>query len=114
VLPRAGNVSDLKQFGYENPAQMRKRIALKYCGGCDPGYDRVKYFREIQNAAGDLIEWVSLDDRDFEAVLVITGCDTACPVENMVLTACRTIVSIRDNKRDPAEIVQSLLSEGKS
>ncbi|MGA2731700.1 MAG: hypothetical protein ABSG35_03695 [Syntrophobacteraceae bacterium] len=93
---------------------MRKRIALKYCGGCDPGFDRVEYFKQIQNAAGDLIEWVSLDDRDLETVLVICGCDTACPVENRVLTACRSIVSIRDNKRNPAEIVQSLLSEGKS
>jgi len=93
---------------------MRKRIALKYCGGCDPGFDRVEYFKKIQNAAGDLVEWVTLDDRDFATVLVISGCATACPVGKMVLTACRRIVSIRDNKRDPAEIVQSLLSEGKS
>jgi hypothetical protein len=114
VLPRLGNANDLKQFGYENPGQMRKRIALKYCGGCDPGFDRVEYSKEIQNAAGDLIEWVTLDNRDLETVLVICGCDTACPMENMVLTASRKIVSIRDNKRNAAEIVQSLLSEGKS
>jgi len=44
----------------------------------------VEYFKEIQNAAGDSIEWVSLDDRDLGTVLVISGCDTACPVENMV------------------------------
>jgi len=93
---------------------MRKRIALKYCGGCDPGFDRVEYFKKIQNAAGDLIEWVSLDERDFETVLVISGCATACPVERMVPEACRRIVSIRDNKGDPAEVVQSLLNEGKS
>jgi hypothetical protein len=91
---------------------MRKRIVLKYCGGCDPGFDRVEYFKEIQNAAGDSIEWVSLDDRDLGTVLLISGCDTACPVENMVLRACRRIVVIRDDKRNPAEIVQSLLSEG--
>ena len=57
---------------------------MKYCGGCDPGFDRVGYFQEIQNAAGDLIEWVTLDDPGFECVLVISGCDTACPEENMV------------------------------
>jgi hypothetical protein len=92
---------------------MRKRIALKYCGGCDPGFDRVRYFHGIQNAAGDLIEWVTLDDRDFETVLVISGCETACP-ENIVPAAGRRIVSVRDDKRDPAEIVRSLLREGKS
>ncbi len=114
MLPQVGNANDVKQFGYQNPAHMKKRIALKYCGGCDPGFDRVEYFKKIQDAAGDLIEWVSLDDLDFETVLVITGCDTECPVENMRLTASRRIVSIRDDKCDPGEIVQSLLIEGKS
>ncbi len=95
-------------------AQMQKKIALKYCGGCDPGFERVEYFQEIQNAAGDRIEWASLDDGDFQTVLVISGCDTACPTGNMAPAARRTIVSINDSKRDPAEIVQSLLSEGKS
>ena len=91
-----------------------RKIALKYCGGCDPEFDRVKYFEEIQSAAGDLFEWVTLDDPDFDTVLVISGCDTACPVENMVLEPCRRMVSVRDNRRDPAEVVQSLLSEEKS
>ena len=91
-----------------------KKIALKYCGGCDPGYDRVRYFEEIQNAAGDLFEWVTMDAPDFDAVLVISGCDTACPAESMVLAPCRRMVLVRDNKRDPAEVVQSLLSEEKS
>ena len=52
---------------------------------------------------------------DSETVLVICkGCDTSCPAEKMVPAAVgRRIVSIRDDKRDPAEIVQSLLSEGK-
>lgn len=95
----------------ENLVATMKRIAAKYCGGCDPGFDRVGYFQEIQNAAGDLIEWVTLDDPDFECVLVISGCDTACPTQDMVLKACRRIVSIGDDKRDPSEIVQHLLSE---
>jgi hypothetical protein len=88
-----------------------KRVALKYCGGCNPGFDRVKYVRAIQNAAGDLIEWVTVYDPDFEAALVICGCDSACLVEDMGLGACQKIVSIRDDKRDPAEVVKNLLSE---
>ena len=90
---------------------MRKRIALKYCGGCDPGFDRVGYFREIQNTAGDQIEWVTLDDPDFESVLVISGCDTACPAQNMVPNDVRRIITIGDDKCDPSEIVQNLLNE---
>lgn len=90
---------------------MMKRLALKYCGGCDPWFDRVGYFQEIQNAAGDLIEWVTLDDPDFECVLVISGCEVACPAQNMVLGAGRRIVTICDDKCGPSEIVQNLLNE---
>jgi hypothetical protein len=94
---------------------MRKRIALKYCGGCDPGFDRVQYFKKIQKAADGLIDWVTLDEGDFEAVLIVSGCDTACPAGKMGTTDCgsRKIVSVRDDKSDPAEIVQSLLSKEK-
>jgi hypothetical protein len=102
---------DKRSLILKTPGRMRKRIALKYCGGCNAGFDRVEYFKQIQDAAGDLIEWVTLDDRDLETVLVICGCDTSCPVENMVQPARLRIVSIRDNERDPAEIVHSLLSE---
>ncbi len=98
---------------WENRVDVMKRIASKYCGGCDPGFDRVGYFREIQNAAGDLIEWVTVDDPDFECVLVISGCDTACPAQNMDLRDCRRIVTIGGDKCDPSEIVQNLLSEVK-
>lgn len=97
------------------PDKTQKKIALKYCGGCNPGFDRVEYFQEIQNAAGDLIEWVTLDGPDFETVLVISGCHTACPAERIVLSARRRIVLIRDNELDPAAVVQNLLlSEEKS
>jgi len=91
---------------------MGTRVALKYCGGCDPGFDRVQYFNRIRIAAGDFIEWVGLDDRDFEVVLVISGCETACPEESIGLTPAR-IVTVRNDKKDPGEIAQHLLTEAK-
>ena len=87
-----------------------RRIAIKYCGGCDPGFDRVLYYSRIVKAAAGRVEWVSLDDSGFNTVLVICGCETACP-ERMVDLKFRQI-SIRDNCRDPGEIVQALLEEG--
>lgn len=86
-----------------------RRIAIKYCGGCDPGFDRVQYCSRIVQAAAGGVEWVSLDDGGFNTVLVISGCATACP-ERIVDLKFRQI-SIRDNRRDPGEIVQALLWE---
>ena len=36
-----------------NPAKMGRRVAIKFCGGCNPGFDRVQYFNRIRAAAGD-------------------------------------------------------------
>lgn len=93
---------------------MKTRIALKYCGGCNPGFDRVQYFKAIQNAAGNRIKWVSLDELDYETVLVIYGCEVECPVADVARITHGRIISVRDDKRDPGEIVQNLLSEGES
>lgn len=93
---------------------MRKKIALKYCGGCDPDFDRVQYFEEIRTAAGDSVEWVTLDDRNFETILVICGCDTACAEDRIDGTRHERIVTIRTGNKDPSEIAMYLLSEGAS
>ena len=57
---------------------IKKRIALKYCGGCNPTFDRAEYVKKIQSAAGDRIEWATLDDAAWDGILLIHGCNTAC------------------------------------
>ena len=46
---------------------------MKYCGGCNPSYERVEYVREIQKAAGSRVTWVTLDEGDFCALLLVSG-----------------------------------------
>ena len=85
------------------------RIALKHCGGCNPGFDRVEFFRRIRDAAGDSVEWVTLDDQGIDAVLVISACDTACPEEKIDLSPYGRVVAVRDDRTDPDEIVRILM-----
>ena len=90
---------------------MSKRVALKYCGGCDPGFDRVELFAKIRAAAGDSIAWVSFDDRGFDTVLMIAGCDRACPEQNPEISPYR-VISIKHDRLDAGVIVKALLSKG--
>ena len=90
-----------------------KKVALKYCGGCNPEYDRVEYVRRIKSAAGNSIEWVTLEDSGFEAVLLIQGCQTACPERTLGAAGLENIISVRDNMIAPEEIVKKLLKERK-
>jgi len=86
-----------------------KRIGLKYCGGCNPSYDRVEYVREIQEAAGNRVEWVPTDEGGFSTVLLVCGCDKQCvEMAEYEETGCR-LIRIKDSERDPTEILASLL-----
>jgi hypothetical protein len=88
-------------------------VALKYCGGCNPGFDRAAYVEKIKAAAGPDIEWVTLDEEGFDAVLLVTGCDTACPRRTIDFSEYGKTVTIKDAKVSPEDLVKILLeSEG--
>ncbi len=87
-----------------------KRVGLKYCGGCDPAYDRVAYVRAIQEAGGDRLQWVPLDAEKYSILVIISGCDRECIQEEMFNRAGgRAVISVRDNSRPPEEIVSLIL-----
>jgi hypothetical protein len=86
----------------------RRRIALKFCGGCNPDYERTAYWEAIRLAAGETVQWVRLEDDDYQAVLLICGCPTACPRDEMPPGA--KLVCLSD-ARLPAEDVLEMLRE---
>ena len=87
-----------------------RKVALKYCGGCDPAFDRVAYFNEIKSAARDRIDWVRPDDPDFQVLLVINGCNTACPERDRPYERQGPVLSLRNKEMDPQRVVELLLA----
>jgi len=66
-------------------------IGVKYCGGCNPSYDRTEAVealaREIRFKA------VRYDNPGIVALLVVCGCPTSCPLEKDERgTSCPTFV----------------------
>jgi len=53
------------------------RLAIKFCGGCNPVMDRGSLARLIRDALGEAVRWVSWEERT-DLVLIINGCLTAC------------------------------------
>ncbi len=91
---------------------MAKPVALKYCGGCNPGYVRVAVFESIRNAAGETIEWTRFDPASSSSVLFICGCTTACPAEEMDLSRNKITVVLTEEPAHPQKVVQTLLGNG--
>ena len=85
------------------------KVALKFCGGCNPDYDRSAHWEAIRQAAGEAVAWRRLEDDDYQAVLLICGCPAACPVDDMPAGA--RLVLVKDAKTTPAEVLALLMEK---
>jgi hypothetical protein len=54
------------------------RVGLKYCGGCNPEYDRVALVRHIKESLQGKVKFVSPESEGVEFLLAVEGCGTAC------------------------------------
>jgi len=51
---------------------------VKYCGGCNPGYDRVEAVERIRSALEGSAVLSTSDTEKPGIVLAVAGCETAC------------------------------------
>jgi len=56
----------------------KRRIGLKFCGGCNPRHDRVDTATQIKERLKDKVEFVSHEEADIEGILIVAGCPTIC------------------------------------
>ena len=54
------------------------KVGIKYCGGCNPYYDRVALVKRIESRLQGKVEFVSPENDDVDLVLAVEGCQTAC------------------------------------
>ena len=76
------------------------KVAIKYCGGCNPEYDRVGLVGRIKQSLNGKVEFVSLKDENIDLLLAIEGCPTACADLSTIKTAQIRIISKVDNAID--------------
>ena len=61
--------------GYKD---LKLRIGIKYCGGCNPEYDRVALIKQIQERLEVKADFVPWEREDIDLVLVVCGCSASC------------------------------------
>ena len=54
------------------------RIGVKYCGGCNPDYDRVRAVSDLAEELKDVAEFAPASNDVADFILVVQGCRTAC------------------------------------
>jgi 4-hydroxybutyrate CoA-transferase len=59
------------------------KIGVKYCGGCNPEYDRKKSFDKLYEELKDIYQFESVAvGIEYDIVLVLCGCARACIVQS--------------------------------
>ena len=87
-----------------------RQIAVKFCGGCDPAYDRVKYLESIKAAAGDRLEWISFDSPAFKTLLIISGCAKACPEKELTVEPGLAVISLTTKALTPERVTDIIMN----
>jgi hypothetical protein len=62
---------------------MPKKIGLKYCGGCNPRYDRVAMMDRIRVRLGRRCLFLRPDRSDLEGMVIVNGCPTECATRDL-------------------------------
>jgi hypothetical protein len=61
----------------------RKKIGIKYCGGCNPTYERVEIIQGVRFQLRDQIFSVLHDEEDIDALVVVNECPRACADQDL-------------------------------
>ena len=54
------------------------RVGVKYCGGCNPEYDRVALVEQIRERLEGKVSFVPPESHGVDIILAVQGCKTAC------------------------------------
>lgn len=56
------------------------KIGVKFCGGCNPRYQRGDVYRQIVEKYGDKAEFLIANEGEtYDGLLVLAGCINFCP-----------------------------------
>jgi len=79
---------------------LKLRVGIKYCGGCNPEYDRVAIVNHIMQGLQDKIEIVRPESEDVDLILSVNGCSTACAdLKSFEGLKIHTITSMEDSNK---------------
>lgn len=72
---------------------MKKMIGIRYCGGCNPHYDRKAFVEKVSNHYKDVKEFeIAREGVDYEGLLVIGGCQNCCAAHKQFTTEAKPML----------------------
>jgi hypothetical protein len=88
------------------------RIGIKYCGGCNPSYERVEIVHRIQSRFNNRLQFIRHDQPDIDGMILMSGCQRACAEQDLNRTVLHYSVSGENDFEATMDWLKSLVSRG--
>ncbi len=82
-------------------------IAVKFCGGCNPTYDRGAFFAQLKAALDGQVTFVPYDHPSPDGIIIICGCERVCPVKHFDPHAYKSFTVI-NKATDPKDVAAEI------
>lgn len=69
------------------------RIGIKYCGGCNPRYDRTSFVEKLIDEYKSILFETAKDNVCYDVVIVICGCTSACVNHDKLIGLKKIIIT---------------------
>ena len=89
------------------------KLAVKYCGGCNPSIDRTELVGKLAVLLAERnADWklVTMKENDFDAVLLVNGCPVGC-VQKQFLHETRPVIFVAGESIKREKIAEGALAE---
>ncbi len=57
---------------------IKKRVGIKYCGGCNPSYERVEWVERMKDQLGERFLFLPSRESNPDLLIFVNGCLRAC------------------------------------
>lgn len=86
-------------------------IGIKYCGGCNPVFDRRKIVDMISESYPEVIVEYVTEKNIYEIALIINGCTRACSNHENIKAKTKVFLQSEDDYRKLINIIDNLYME---
>lgn len=89
-----------------------KKIGVKYCGGCNPRFNRGDFVRKLKDKYKDLASIEPINENDvFDMIIIVSGCSSACvSCKNVKCTGEIFSVTSKDDFITVSEKIENIIN----
>jgi sulfite reductase beta subunit-like hemoprotein len=88
-------IQEIEKWLREEGAFAPPRLAIKFCGGCNPAYERSDVAQIIEESLPN-VRWVSAD-AEADLLIIINGCNSSCAQRPEIEEKGRFCLAIRED-----------------